>query len=280
MTQPDNFGFGEEAALLKASAHKFFSEKFPTSTLHTLVAGDHRPERNSECLWDRDLWQEMVGLGWTMLAVPESAGGVGMPAVAVAGLVEELGRAAFPCPLLGTIYASYVLAACGSGGEQALAEIAEGRAASLAITNRQGSWSLGEVGVKFADGKLNGTAWYVQDARKADRLLVSAQSSGGTGLYWVACDAAGVTVQADAIADLTRDQAHVRWIGEQGNDRAAILDEPQIGSQELVLELIGPRPAQKADVWQCHHECEGHRHKQACRFSNLLCARRPNKNSQ
>ena len=132
-----------------------------------------------------------------------------MPAVAVAGLVEELGRAAFPCPLLGTIYASYVLAACGSGGEQALAEIAEGRAASLAITDRQGSWSLGEVGVKFADGKLNGTAWYVQDARKADRLLVSAQSSGGTGLYWVACDAAGVRVQADAIADLTRDEAHV-----------------------------------------------------------------------
>ena len=100
MTQPDNFGFGEEAALLKAFAHKFFSEKFPTSTLHTLVAGDHRPERNSECLWDRDLWQEMVDLGWTMLAVPESAGGVGMPAVAVAGLVEELGRAAFPCPLV------------------------------------------------------------------------------------------------------------------------------------------------------------------------------------
>ena len=209
MTQPDNFGFGEEAALLKASARKFFNEKLPTSTLHALVAADHRPERGSECLWDPGLWQQMVDLGWTMLAVPESAGGVGMPAVAVAGLAEELGRAAFPCPLLGTINASYVLAACGQGGEQALAEIAEGHAASLAITNEQGSWAPGDTGVTESAGKLNGTAWYVQDARKADRLLVSARSDAGIALYWVASDATGVTVHADTILDLTRDQAHV-----------------------------------------------------------------------
>ncbi|MDH4039142.1 MAG: acyl-CoA/acyl-ACP dehydrogenase [Gammaproteobacteria bacterium] len=211
MAQPDNFGFGEEAALLKASARKFFSDKFPTATLHALVAGDHRPERASECLWDPDLWREMVGLGWTMLAVPESAGGVGMPAVAVAGLVEELGRAAFPCPLLGTINATYVLAACGSGGAQALADIAAGKSASLAITNRAGSWSPGDTDVSWSGGKLNGTAWYVQDARKADRLLVSARTPAGLGLYWVATDAAGVTVHPDVIVDLTRDQAHVSF---------------------------------------------------------------------
>lgn len=211
MKQPDNFGFGEEAALLKASARKFFSEKFPTTTLHALVAGDHSPERSSECLWDRELWREMVDLGWTMLAVPEAAGGVGMPAVAVAGLAEELGRAAFPCPLLGTINASYVLAACGPGGEQALAEIAEGCAASLAVTNAQGSWAPGDTDVSDSDGKLSGTAWYVQDARKVERLLVSARSDNGIALYWVASDAAGITVREDTISDLTRDQAHIRF---------------------------------------------------------------------
>lgn len=213
MTQPNDFGFGEEAALLKASARKFFSEKFPSTTLHALVAADHSPERSSESLWDRELWQEMVNLGWTMLAVPESAGGVGMPAVAVAGLAEELGRAAFPCPLLGTISASYVLAACGADGEPALAEIVDGRSVSLAVTNEHGSWAVGDTDVTETDGKLSGTAWYVQDARKAQRLLVSAQSEAGVALYWVASDAAGVTVQADTITDLTRDQAHVRFDG-------------------------------------------------------------------
>ena len=114
MAQPDNFGFGEEAALLKDSARKFFADNFPVDKLHSMVASDHNPERMSDCAWDRDLWQQMVDLGWTALAVPEAAGGLGMPVVAVAGLVEELGRAAFPCPLLPTLNATYVLAACGS----------------------------------------------------------------------------------------------------------------------------------------------------------------------
>lgn len=211
MTQPDDFGFSEEAALLKESARKFFADRFPVATLHTMVASDHRPERMTEAHWDRELWQEMVDLGWTMLAVPEAAGGVGMPAVAVAGLAEELGRAAFPSPLLGTINATYVLAACGSGGEQPLADIAGGSSASLAVTNSQGSWAAGDTDVVCSGGSLTGTAWFVQDARKADRLLVSAQSAGGVALFWVAADAPGVTIEPDAIVDLTRDQAHVRF---------------------------------------------------------------------
>jgi alkylation response protein AidB-like acyl-CoA dehydrogenase len=211
MTQPDNFGFSEEAALLKDSARKFFTDKFSTNKLHTMVAGDHNPERMSDCAWDRELWQQMVDLGWTSLAVPESAGGLGMPLVAVAGLVEELGRAAFPCPLLSTLSATYVLAACGSSAEAALGEIAEGRTASLAVTNRSGSWDAIDTDVQGEGGTLNGTASFVQDARKVDRLLVSAMSSAGLSLYWVAVDAPGVTIDPDAIVDLTRDQAHVSF---------------------------------------------------------------------
>jgi alkylation response protein AidB-like acyl-CoA dehydrogenase len=244
MAQPDNFGFGEEAALLKASARKFFSEKFPTSDLHALVAGDHRPERGSECLWNRELWQEMVDLGWTMLAVPEAAGGVGMPAVAVAGLAEELGRAAFPCPLLGTINATYVLAACGSGGQSALGEIAEGRSASMAITNQAGSWSPGDTDVTCVDGKLQGTAWYVQDARKADRLLVSAHTPAGLGLYWVATDAPGITISPDTIVDLTRDQAHISFdqvVAEEvsANGLAALAEAMPALWTVLAADMVG-----------------------------------------
>jgi len=212
MTQPDNFGFGEEASLLKESARKFFADNLPTDALHTMVASDPNPHRMSDCSWDRDLWQQMVDLGWTMLAVPESAGGVGMPTVAVAGLVEELGRAAFPCPLLGTLNSTYVLDACGGAAAgAALTEIAEGLSASLAITNREGSWSCAATDVMSHDGKLNGIAWFVQDPRKVDRLLVSAQSPAGLSLYWVATDAPGVTILPDAIVDLTRDQAHIQF---------------------------------------------------------------------
>ena len=211
MAQPNNFGFGEEAALLKESARKFFEDKFPTHQLHGLVAADPTPDRMPESHWDKAIWQEMVDLGWTMVAVPESAGGIGMPAVAVAGLVEELGRAAFPCPLQATINTTYALAACGDSGEGALAEIAEGMSATLAITNQQGSWNIAETDVNCADGKLNGSAWYVQDARKVDRLLVSANTDAGLSLYWVSSDAPGVTIHPDAIIDLTHDQAHISF---------------------------------------------------------------------
>jgi alkylation response protein AidB-like acyl-CoA dehydrogenase len=211
MTQPNNFGFGEECALLKESARKFFAERMPTDALHALVAADPSPEREPQCQWDPQLWQEMVGLGWTMLAVPEASGGVGMPLVGVAGLAEELGRAALPCPLLPTFSATFVLAACGQGGEGALAEIAEGRSATLAVTDRHGSWSATDTGVSCENGRLNGTAWFVQDARKAERLLVSARSDAGLSLYWVAADAPGITVTPDRIVDLTRDQAHISF---------------------------------------------------------------------
>jgi alkylation response protein AidB-like acyl-CoA dehydrogenase len=211
MAQPNNFGFGEEAALLKDSARKFFEEKMPTNKLHTMVAGDPTPDRMPEAPWDKDSWQQMVELGWTMVAVPESAGGIGMPVVAVAGLAEELGRAAFPCPLLSTINCTYVLAACGAGGEGALEEIAQGQSASLATVNRQGSWSSQDTDVTCSGGKLNGTAWFVQDARKVDKLLVSARGETGVALYWVDINAAGVSLAPDAIIDLTRDQGHVSF---------------------------------------------------------------------
>ena len=222
MTQPDNFGFGEEASLLKESARKFFADNFPRDRLHGMVATDPNPERMSDCRWDQSLWQQMVDLGWTVLAVPESAGGLGMPLVAVAGLVEELGRAAFPCPLLGTLNATYVLAACGAEGEAALAEIAAGlRRAWPSVTGRVPGLAA-STDVVAADGKLNGTAWFVQDARKVDRLLVAAQSAAGLSLYWVAADATGVSICPDAIVDLTRDQAHIQFDNVEAQEVSAV----------------------------------------------------------
>ena len=229
MTQPKNFGFGEEAALLKESARKFFGENFPTDMLHNMVAGDPTPERMSDCHWNSKLWQQMVDLGWTVLAIPEEQGGVGMPAVAVAGLVEELGRAAFPCPLLPTLSATYILTACGSGGAAALEEIADGSTATLVMVNQQGSWTCTDTPLVETEGKLSGTAWYVQEARKVDRLLVCARSDVGYSLYWVDSDTKGVTISPDAIVDLTRDQAHIHFDQVQvtpvNSNAMAVLEE-------------------------------------------------------
>jgi alkylation response protein AidB-like acyl-CoA dehydrogenase len=218
MAQPDDYGFSEEASLLKNSARKFFKNNFSTDKLHRMVADNSDYSGASESPWDKELWQQLLELGWTLLAIPESAEGLGLPAVAVAGLVEEAGRAAFPCPLLATLNATYVLAACGNSSNAALKEIAEGATATLALTNRTGSWQPQDTEVLVTDRKLNGTAWFVQDARKIDRLLVCAKKGTGHSLYWVASDAPGISVHADRIVDLTRDQAHVEFLDVEAEE--------------------------------------------------------------
>lgn len=218
MAQPDDFGYGAEEDLLRSEARKFFRKHGDELTLMKLVASDHDPHRPNACLWDQEAWQKMAELGWTTLAIPEEAGGLGMKAVAVATLVEETGRAAFPSPLMATINATYVLAACDTEeAKTILRRIAEGETASMAITNQQGSWESVDTDVQVVPSGdmalLTGTAWFVQDVRKASLLIVSAKSADGVGLYAVSIDQPGVTVQPDAIVDLTRDQGHVRFDG-------------------------------------------------------------------
>jgi len=216
MAQPKDFGYGIEEQLLRTEARKFFKNNCDELTLMDLVAKDSDPDRDPECLWDKKLWKKMAKLGWTTLAVPEDAGGIGMSAVSVATMIEETGRAAFPSPMLASANATYVLAACGTpNAKAALEEIAEDKTASLAVTNKQGSWETSDTDVTASSSgnsiSLNGTAWFVQDARKVDFFVVKATADAGIGLYVVPVDAPGVTIIPDAIVDLTRDQAHVTF---------------------------------------------------------------------
>jgi alkylation response protein AidB-like acyl-CoA dehydrogenase len=213
MAQPKNFGFGEAERLLRDTARRFFADNWSANTLHRRVAGAPERARAPRCVWDRALWQRIVELGWTAIAVPEQAGGIGMSLTAIAALAEEVGRAAFPSPLTATINATHVLSACGTDAAGALlARIAAGTPVSLAITDARGSWESTDTDVTASgpgEVTLNGIAWFVQDAGKADVFVVKARSDAGIGLYLVDAAAAGVTIVPDGIIDLTRDQAHV-----------------------------------------------------------------------
>lgn len=218
MALTKDFGFGPDEALVRDSARKFLKESFPTERLRRLVAADHHAAYESAVqpvAHDESLWQQIVELGWPALAVPEAAGGVGAATIAVATLVEEVGRAALPSPLVSTIIATAVLRAANA--TRVLEEIAGGVTATLAITDADGSWRFGDTGVTAVPAgsgvTLHGSAAFVQDARKAQRFVVSARSASGIGLYVVAADAPGVKIGPDRIVDLTRDQATVAFDG-------------------------------------------------------------------
>lgn len=238
MTQPKNFGFNEDEKALKEVALNFFRDEFPTDKLHKLVASNSDPERPAECCWDKSLWRQIVDLGWLMTAVPEKSGGLGMSAVAVAGLVEEAGRAAFPSPLMATLSATYILSACDTGNaDSALSLILDGNAFSYASSDRFGSWEHEACDVSVDNNTLSGTAWFVQDAGKVDYFLVKGKSDRGMGLYAIPANTPGLSICADSINDLTRDQAHIEF-DKVRFDQLQVVAEP--GEALAALESATP----------------------------------------
>ncbi|MCP4957947.1 MAG: acyl-CoA/acyl-ACP dehydrogenase [Actinomycetia bacterium] len=213
-----DYGFGENEADLRDVAHRFLDDRFPTTRLRELVASDHEAvyDRGEMPAWDPDMWQRLVDMGWSGLAVPESAGGSGISLAGLVGLVEEVARHALPSPLISTFQASLLLAACDSGrAGPSLEAIANGSSATIAVTDRGGSWQLGDCDVsatESADGLvLSGQAGFVQDAAKADMFVVQCTTGEGHALVVVESGADGLRVEGDHIHDLTRDQATVHF---------------------------------------------------------------------
>ena len=226
MTQAKNFAFGEDEKMLRDTARKFLQDNLPTDKLHQLVASDSDPYREPPCHWDKDLWLQIVELGWTTVIVPEKNGGSGMSLVALCALVEEAGRVALPSPFIATATASLVLRECDTGpANDLLQEIASGKTATLASTPKSASWLASDCDISLVDGKLSGSAYFAQDARKVDTLLVQCKTETGLALYAMPVGSEGVEIVADGIIDLTRDQAHIHFNHAAVNDAQLLSDE-------------------------------------------------------
>ena len=213
---PKDYGFGSDEEMLRDLAKKLLDEEMPIEKMRRLVAADPATtyEDGQRPGWDESLWKQCVELGWTGLAVPEEAGGVGIKMVGIAGLVEEVGKHGLASPLIATLTATFALREAGTAEAAAwLGRIADGSSASLAMTDAKGSWEPGStdvVATASGDGlTLNGSAYFVQDAFKADLFVVSAILDGACVLCVVRGDARGLDRRQDEIHDLTRDQATV-----------------------------------------------------------------------
>ncbi|MEE8311779.1 MAG: acyl-CoA dehydrogenase family protein [Candidatus Binatia bacterium] len=247
MAQPSNFGFGEEEQMVRASSARLLKDQAGIERLRELVARDHHAAYEAQtppAAYDEALWRRMVDLGLSGLAVPESAGGAGMNMAAVAALAEEIGRAALPSPMISSLIATFALRAAGDRARPWLERIVGGEPAALATTDARGSWEPGDTDVTSRnDGEgavLSGTASFVQDARKAGFFVVSARSAAGsaTGLFCVPADAPGVTVQADRIVDLTRDQARVELASVEVPAAGVLTVEGGIAALEAALPAM------------------------------------------
>lgn len=65
-----------------------------------------------------ELWRKAAELGWQGLSLPEDYGGSGMPLVYLGLVMQEVGRAVAPLPLLSTAVAALTVAEAGSEAQR------------------------------------------------------------------------------------------------------------------------------------------------------------------
>ncbi|WP_310774582.1 acyl-CoA dehydrogenase IpdE2 [Mycobacterium sp. Z3061] len=114
----------------------------------------------SERGYDESLWQLLCEqVGAAALVVPEELGGAGGELADAATVLQELGRALVPSPLLGTTLAELALLAAPSPDEETLGALAEGSSiGALALDpDYVVNGDIADVVVAAADGRL--TRW-------------------------------------------------------------------------------------------------------------------------
>jgi alkylation response protein AidB-like acyl-CoA dehydrogenase len=243
--------FSAEQDELRDGVRAVLERECPMTAVRTLV---EKRWRDGDGDAD-ELWHRMVELGWPALTIPEAAGGLGLGAVELAVVVEELGRVVAPGPYLPTV-AQFVPAVreAGDAEQQArfLGAVAtDGSTGTLAIAEASGSFepaSVEAVAEASGDGfTLRGTKQFVFEPLVADEIVVVARlpgTSGDDGVGAFVVPRESVTVATLPSVDVSRvvgtvelREVHVgadRVLGDPGPAVAAALRR---ASDEAVTAL-------------------------------------------
>ncbi len=206
--------FSQDQDELRAGVRSVLENESPPALARSIAETGARPDA---------LWKHMVELGWPALTVPEAAGGIGLGAVELAVLCEELGRAVAPGPLLATV-AGFVpiVRECASAPQAAalLGPIADGE--------RRGTFAH-RASAELSGATLTGTADWVLDGDIVDDIALVA----GDAVVVVPREAC--TVEPIAAFDPTRGAARLRFDGVRV-EPDAVLANPSTVRIERALE--------------------------------------------
>lgn len=200
----------EEQQLLQSTAADFARQSLPVSRLRALRdAGDVAG-------FSPDLWRAMAGLGWQGILLPEEYGGLGLGYAEAVVVLEELGKVLAPEPFLSTVLLAgnaVLLGGSAAQKQEILPRVASGDAVlALAHHEPRARHRLHHVTTKAVAGAgggfvLTGVKDLVLDGAAADRLVVSARSSGGAddrdglSLFLVDPHARGVKITRQQLVD-------------------------------------------------------------------------------
>ncbi len=245
----------EEQTMLRDTAKQFFTEQMPVPNLRKL-----RDEQDANG-YDKQVWQQIVELGFAGILIPEEHGGTGFGPMGLGIVMQEAGRTLAASPL----YASGVL---GAGliielGNQTqkddmLPQIAAGElltALALEESNHHNPHQIAMTAQKDGDGfVLDGDKKFVTDGHIADRLIVAARTSGAAGeangisLFVVDAKAKGVKITRTQMVD-SRNAANISFkkvkiaaddvLGPVDGAFTALENVLDLGRACLAAEMLG-----------------------------------------
>ncbi|MCK0508177.1 acyl-CoA dehydrogenase family protein [Aromatoleum anaerobium] len=164
---------------------------------------------------DAALWRRIAELGWAAVQVPEAFDGLGMGAVELALLMEEMGRRLIRSPFFASVVlaqTALIEAADASAQARWLPSLASGEATATLILAPGLVWAPDTLTVdcrRDGDGwRMTGEAAQVLDDGSAAMAFVAARlEGGGVGLFHVPADVVGLERTPLDVWDLTRPQA-------------------------------------------------------------------------
>ena len=251
-----NFDLTDEQQMLQAAARDFLAARLKSETIRRLAESDDA--------FSEDLWREMSELNWPGLMVSEQYGGQELGTVELAVLMEQLGYALMPGPILSSMLTAIALetAATDAQKERWLAPLASGeQRGTLALWDAGAGWSPEDITLEpeSAGGGyvLRGEKLFVLDAATADFFVVGAS---GDRRFIVARDAPGVSITPTPTIDDTRKQYAVKLDGVKVGEDAAFGGEGALGPARVrafsafAAELTGV--AQRALEWAVQYAKE------------------------
>ena len=234
----------EEEQFLKDTAKNFAEERSPISHFRSLR------DNNDRKLWDKDIWSEMVKLGWPGILIPEEFGGSNFGVTGIGVILQECAKTLTPSPLFATgVLGAYAISEFGNDDQKNnyLPKIVNGEiTTALAVDEiSHHDPSATELIAKKSNSgfTLSGKKIFVIDGASADLLIVLARTSGSKGdstglsLFFIDSDQSGIEAKKLDMAD-SRNYANI-YFNDVSVDKSSLLGDLETAGEtvESILDI-------------------------------------------
>ena len=243
----------EEEQFLKDTAKNFAEERSPISHFRSLR------DSNDPNLWDKNIWLEMVKLGWPGILIPEEFGGSNFGVTGIGVILQECAKTLTPSPLFATgVLGAYAISEFGNDDQKSnyLPKIVNGEiTTALAVDeiSHHDPSATELIAKKNNSGfTLSGKKIFVIDGASADLLIVLARTSGSKGdstglsLFFIDSDQSGIKTKKLDMAD-SRNYANI-YFNDVSVDKSSLLGDLETAGETVESILDIGRIAMSAEM--------------------------------